>query len=284
LEARGYEVEEAENGLQALQQIAARPPDVILLDLMMPKMDGFEVLAGLRADPASREIPVLVVSARREDADKVMGLNLGAVDYLEKPFSVAELRARVARTGRALRSQRALRALAETDHLTGLGNRRALEARLELEHARARRYRTPLSCVMADVDGLKAINDELGHAAGDRAIVTVAWLLREELRETDFAGRFGGDEFVVLLPHTAGTQGRVFADRVSARLGHIAFEVAGHRVPLRASFGVACMSSELPKGGEELLLEADRALYRAKGAGKGRVEGGASDVAPPAEA
>jgi len=267
-----YDVLDAADGVEALALALSSHPDVILLDLMMPRLDGFQVLERLRQDPATAEIPVLLVSARRDDAGKVLGLGLGAVDYLEKPFSAPELRARLERTVRLLRSQGALRELAQTDPLTGLANRRALLARLEAESRRAHRYRNHLTCVMVDLDGLKGINDELGHSAGDAVITAVAELLRGELRETDFGARVGGDEFVLLLPHTDAGAGRIYAERVCARLRESQFAVAGRRVPLGASFGVASQAPDGVQGGEALLEAADAALYRAKALGRGRVE------------
>jgi diguanylate cyclase (GGDEF)-like protein len=278
-----YDVVGAADGAEAVAFALAAPPDLILLDLMMPRLDGFQVLQALRSDPTTAEVPVLVVSARREDADKVRGLGLGAMDYLEKPFSVPELRARVERTVRLIRAQRALQEQAQTDPLTGLANRRALLTRLEAECRRAARYRTHLTCVMADLDGLKSANDELGHAAGDAVLTAVADHLRGELRETDFGARIGGDEFVVVLPHTDAAAGRVYAERVCARLRDASFILAGRRVPLGASFGVACQVPDGDVQGAEALLEAaDGALYRAKAAGRGRVVvAGAEDEADP---
>jgi len=137
---------------------------------------------------------------------------------------------------------------------------------------RARRYLTPLTCVMADMDHLKPVNDELGHAAGDRAIAAVAAVIRTELRETDFGARYGGDEFVLLLPHTTADDGRVLAERVCARLRETRFELSGRTLPLGASFGVACLSEDAGEGSAEALMSAaDAALYRAKRAGRGRV-------------
>lgn len=266
-----YEVLTAADGAEALEVARTGHPDVIILDLMMPRLNGFQVLERLRADPATAEVPVLLVSASRAEADKVRGLELGAVDYLEKPFSAPELRARLERTVRLLRSQSALRDLAQTDALTGLANVRAFRAHLDAESKRARRYHTQLTCVMADLDGLKGINDELGHPAGDRAIVAVAGLLREELRETDFGARYGGDEFVVLLPHTGAEEGRVYAERVCARLKQLQFMVNGRRVPLGATFGVASQGPDGLEEAEALLEAADQALYAAKAAGRGRV-------------
>ena len=266
-----YEVITAADGQEALDAARELRLDVILLDLGMPRLDGFQVLERLRADPATSNIPVLVVSARSDHAVKARGLDLGAVDYLQKPFSVGELRARLERTLRLLRSHDALRHLAETDVLTGLANRRAFGVRLDDESKRARRYHTPLTCVMADVDQLKPINDELGHAAGDRALAAVAAVLREELRETDFGARYGGDEFVVLLPHTGAEEGRVYAERVCARLRQIELRVGERRVALTVSLGVACLTPEHDEGAEALVHRADAALYLAKRAGGARL-------------
>lgn len=268
-----YDVASASDGQEALDLARAEHPDVVLLDIVMPRLDGFEVLERLRHDPATADIPVIFVSGRGDDAVKVRSLDLGAVDYLQKPFSERELRARVERTLRLVRSQTALRELAQTDALTGLANLRAFRARVDEEVKRARRYRTPLTCVMADMDNLKPINDELGHAAGDRAIAAVAAVIREELRETDFGARYGGDEFVILLPHTTGEEGHVFAERVCTRLHETVLEVSGERVPLGASFGVACLPEEDgdDAGADALVRAADAALYVAKRAGRGRV-------------
>jgi diguanylate cyclase (GGDEF)-like protein len=276
--AGDYDVLQAEDGEAAVELARAEHPDVVLLDLFMPRLDGLAALERLRADPATADIPVLFVSGQGDAATKARSLDLGAVDYLQKPFSDRELRARVERTLRLLRSQSALRALAQTDALTGLANLRAFRARLEEEVKRAHRYHTPLTCVMADLDALKPINDEMGHAAGDRAIAAVAGIIREELRETDFGARYGGDEFVVLLPHTTGEEGRILAERVCARLRDGALDLGARRVSVRASFGVACLATlDGSTTAEELVRAADAALYAAKRAGRGRVE-----VAPPA--
>ena len=267
------EVSTADDGQQAVEIAKRDRPDAILMDLHMPRLDGFGALEQLRADPGTCEIPVILLSGEADDAAKVRGLDLGAVDYMQKPFSERELRARVERTLRLLRSQRLLSELARTDALTGLPNLRAFRARLEDEVKRSRRYRTVLTCVMVDLDHLKPINDCLGHAAGDRAIVKVAAVLREELRETDFAARYGGDEFVILLPHTAAEDGRVFADRVRARLAAAEGGPGEGRLSLSASFGVACRGRDASDEPAEALVEAaDAALYAAKRAGRGRVE------------
>jgi diguanylate cyclase (GGDEF)-like protein len=266
------EVLTAADGEEAVLVARRERPDLVLMDLFMPRLDGLQALQRIRADPATGEVPVIFVSARGDDSVKARALDLGAVDYLQKPFSERELRARVERTLRLSRNQSALRELAQTDTLTGLANLRAFRARLAEEVKRARRYHTPLTCVMADMDHLKPVNDELGHAAGDRAIAAVAAVIRLELRETDFGARYGGDEFVLLLPHTTGEDGRVLAERICARLRETVVELSGRRLPIGASFGVACLDHDAPDAAEALVRAADGALYDAKRAGRGRVE------------
>jgi diguanylate cyclase (GGDEF)-like protein len=270
--APSFDVITAADGEEALRVARAEHPAVILMDLYMPRLDGLGALELLRADPALESIPVIVVSASATEAARVRALDLGAVDFLAKPFSEHELRARLARTLRLVRSQTVLRELAETDPLTGLANLRAFRSRLDVEVKRALRYRTPLTCVMADMDHLKAINDQLGHAAGDLAIGGVAHGIAEELRETDFGARYGGDEFVLLLPHTSREDGRILAERICARLRQSPLSVGSRRILLAVSFGVAelSMAGDGDRAGE-LVRAADAALYDAKHAGRGRV-------------
>jgi diguanylate cyclase (GGDEF)-like protein len=268
-----YLISTAGDGQAGVELARAEHPDAILMDLFMPRLDGIQALERLRGDPSTADIPVIFVSARGDEAVKVRTLDLGAADYLQKPFSEKELRARLERTLRLSQSQTALRELAQTDPLTGLANLRAFRARIEDEVKRARRYGTPLTAVMADMDHLKPVNDTLGHAAGDRAIAAVAAVIRGELRETDFGARYGGDEFVLLLPHTTADEGRVLAERICARLKETTLEISERRISIGASFGVACLPEEGPDTAADALVRAaDEALYRAKRAGRGRVE------------
>ncbi len=267
-----YDVTSVADGESAVERVRSEHPDLVLMDVFMPRLDGLQALDRIRSDPATADIPVIFVSAGTDDAVKARTFELGAVDYLQKPFSDRELRARVERTIRLARNQTALRELAQTDPLTGLANLRAFRTRLDDEVKRARRYRTPLTAVMADMDYLKPINDELGHAAGDRAIAAIAAVIRAELRETDFGARYGGDEFVILLPHTSADEGRVLAERICARLKQAILDVGGRSVSLGASFGVACFPEDAADmTADTLVAAADAALYRAKRAGRGRV-------------
>jgi diguanylate cyclase (GGDEF)-like protein len=267
-----YEVQLAGDGREAVETALVARPDIVLMDLYMPRMDGLAALEAMRADPLTEDVPVILISARGDDLTRSRSLDLGAVDFLQKPFSVRELKARIDRTLRLTRRETQLQVLARTDPLTGLANLRAFRARLEEEVKRARRYRTPLACVMVDMDHLKPINDELGHGAGDIAIGAVAEVIRLELRETDFGARYGGDEFVMLLPHTSAAEARVFAERACARLRETSIDVGNRRLPLSASFGIAALSEEpIDDRGETLVRHADAALYAAKHAGRGQV-------------
>jgi len=267
-----YDVDAVGDGETALKRAAELKPDLVLLDLFLPGMDGFGALTGLRRNARTADTPVIFLSAQGDAETKSQGLSLGAADYLAKPFSEQELMARVDRTLKLTAQKEHFRALAQTDGLTGLPNFRSFHARLEEEVSRAHRYGHPLACAMVDLDGLKEINDKLGHAAGNRAIVALADAVREELRDTDFAARYGGDEFVVLLPQTNETQGAQFAERLRRRLADVSQDAG---LPVRGSIGVAAVIAEeldSPDAAEDLLRRADEALYRAKRSGRDRVE------------
>ncbi|MHB8419324.1 MAG: sensor domain-containing diguanylate cyclase [Myxococcales bacterium] len=271
--AERYDVVQAADGDEALRLARARPPEVVVMDLFMPRLDGFAALEELRRDPRTSEIPVILLSAQSDDMTKVRGLDLGAADYLVKPLSGPELLARVAKAREQRRQRDQYRAMAQSDALTGLPNFRAFRARLDEEVRRASRYATPLSMVMIDLDQLKALNDERGHAAGNQALTALASVVRQELRGSDFAARYGGDEFVILLPHTEAIQAGRFAERLRAEVRR-----TGERtlLPLGISAGVAEAVPDHADAGA-LLEAADAALYQAKRAGRDRVV-----VAPPA--
>lgn len=268
-----YEVASVIDGNQALASARLGAPDLVMLDLRLPGMDGLGVLDALRADMATSEVPVILISGQADDATRVRALDLGAADFIQKPISLGELRARMERTLRHTRRQTHLRALAQTDVLTGLANLRAFRERLDDEVRRALRYGTALTCIMADMDHLKPVNDAFGHGAGDRAIAAVADVLRSQLRATDLGARYGGDEFVLLLPHTGAADGRILAERLCARLATTELPIGDRKVSVRTSFGVAELEpGDGEDGGVGLLRRADEALYAAKRSGRGRVE------------
>ncbi|MBS2032369.1 MAG: diguanylate cyclase [Deltaproteobacteria bacterium] len=266
-----FEVICAEDGEDGVRLARTERPDVVLMDLFMPRLDGFAALEDLRRDPRTVETPVIFLSGSGDEQVKLRVLGLGAADYLVKPFSPRELLARVEKALEATRQRRAAAALAQVDALTGLPNYGAFRTRLDEELKRAARYHTPLSAVMIDLDRLKQLNDAHGHEAGNRAIVALADHVRSNLRGSDFAARFGGDEFVVLLPHTRAEEAAIFAERVRAGLGQLRLPHGGERVSLHASFGVCALPADGVTGPEEALRGADEALYAAKRAGRDRV-------------
>jgi len=281
LRRAGYAVVETANGEEALARVAEALPDVIVSDLMMPRMDGLTLLRRLRADGRTRAVPVIVLTAKGITADLVAGFELGADDYLVKPFRLAELRARVAaKLARppapvellgdlaALRQDNAaLWSLALADPLTGLANRRALDLVWPREVARAERHGAPCCVLAADLDHFKQINDRTGHAMGDRVLGAVAGVLTATVRAEDFVARVGGEEFTILLPQTDLPAAVAVAERL--RVAVAAIDLSPGPAGCTLSIGLACSRlTPLPA----LLLAADRALYQAKAHGRDRVE------------
>lgn len=268
----GLTVVEAEDGTQAIAALQEYPFDVIVVDVYMPGATGLEVFhSARRVDPDIQAI-VLTGSASVENA--VEALRGGVYDFLTKPLeSLAAFELTLAR---ALEHRHLLREnarlfsevqrLAVTDSLTGLYNRHKLNENLEIEVERARRYGRPLSMIMIDLDGLKAVNDSQGHQAGDTVLQQTAQAIRSQVRRVDSPTRYGGDEFVVLLPEANGEEAERVARRIGARIG--AIRVGGAAVS--ASIGVAEWTAQFPSS-KEFLASSDAALYEAKRTGRGRV-------------
>ena len=285
LEARGYEIDTAADGEQALQRVAAHPPDLILLDVMMPVIDGIEVARRVKGDSSLPFIPIIMQTALDATESKVEGLDAGADDYITKPINFAELEARVNSLLRIKRLQEdlaqrerqladmndRLRHMSQTDALTELDNRRYFEERLSEMFSHATRFEEPLSCVMCDLDHFKAVNDTHGHQAGDEVLRQFARILRREAREIDRIGRYGGEEFVLLLPGTDAAAATVFAERVRAAVDATEFVIPGSTVHRTMSCGVAAWPHEQVKSSDALVKAADDALYVAKEAGRNRV-------------
>jgi diguanylate cyclase (GGDEF)-like protein len=279
LRFRGYAVETAAGGREALARVARRPPDLILLDVMMPDLDGFEVARRIKRDPSLPFIPIILVTARDSTEDKVAGLDAGADDYLTKPINFPELEARVRSMLRIKELQdelgeknRELEQLSISDGLTGLFNHRHLQDVVHEEFERARRTGEPLSVVMLDLDHFKRVNDLYGHPAGDRVLQDLAEILRHTAREIDKLGRYGGEEFLAVLPDTEPEAAAIFAERVRERVAHHLFPV-GRGEPLRLT--VSCGTATYPHPGvynpKMLVQRADQAMYAAKAAGRNRI-------------
>jgi two-component system, cell cycle response regulator len=260
----------AGSGPQALAMAAAERPDLILLDVDMPDMSGFEVCRALKTDPGLSMVPVIFVSASDDTNDKVEGLDLGAVDYVTKPFEAFELRARVRAALRTKHLQDLLIQFSHVDPLTELWNRRALMERLEQEWARVQRYGGLFGMVMADLDHFKQINDRHGHGIGDKVLCKVSDVLRTECRRCDLPARYGGEEFMLLLPESDATGAGQLAERCRRGIESIRIPAGSDTMQVTASFGLADSLGQVSI--DTLIRKVDAALYHAKESGRNRVE------------
>jgi diguanylate cyclase (GGDEF)-like protein len=256
----GYEVETAHRGDEGLVAARRSTPDLIILDVRLPDMDGFKVARELWRDRRTSSVPILFLSGTTDLASRVRTLQSEEADFLAKPFSFKELLTRVEQAILRAETRNRLLFSARQDELTGLGNLRLFEERLATEAARIDRYGTPLSIVVMDVDKLKTINDRHGHAAGSAVLRSVGEALAHAIRETDLAVRYGGDEFVVLLPHTELGAGAAFAERLLTKVREL--RPCGLRVSV--SLGVAAFDKVTDKTVDHLFERADQAAYRAK--------------------
>jgi len=275
----GYRTYSAATGREALSQVRAHAPDIVLLDLMMPEMDGFEFCRAVQADPSLSTPHIIITSAKDTLEDKVRGLELGAADYLTKPFNLTELRARLRAGERIVRYQKVLKEqqalleqLAREDKLTGLCNRRHFEERAQEECLRAQRYGRPFSLLLGDLDHFKQVNDRYGHAYGDTVLRQVAQALLLHCRSSDLVSRYGGEEFTVLLFETDAEDARRVAERLCAAVRALSFVHPSGPFHVTISFGVASLQHPRDQDLAVLLGKADEALYVAKQKGRDRVE------------
>ncbi len=266
-----------QGGVLGLKAARDEDPDLILLDLDMPDISGFDVCRSLKADPELCMIPVLFLSGSTTPEDKIVGLDLGAVDYVTKPFDAFELRARVRAALRTKHLQDMLFEHAHIDPLTGLPNRRALMERLQQEWARIERHGGRLSFIMADIDGFKEVNDRFGHQAGDKILQQVAGALTGQCRENDLPARFGGDELAIVVPGDNMAAAVHLAERCRRQIAKACVAVQQEMVKVTASLGVADVEGVSSLGA--LMRRADEALYQAKKAGRNQVQAWTADVA-----
>ncbi|MEO8594148.1 MAG: diguanylate cyclase [Candidatus Solibacter sp.] len=272
----GYQAVIARNGNEACRVLEGEdPPRLAILDWMMPGMDGVEICRKLRSSNREPYIYILLLTARTEAQDLIEGMNAGADDYLTKPFNAHELRVRLNAGRRILdlqeelvRTREALRQQATHDGLTGLLNRTAILDRLDNELARSHRSGDPVSAVMVDLDRFKLINDTRGHLAGDAVLRETARRLKGIGRRYDSVGRYGGEEFLIVLPGCDARTAEAQAERIREAVGGEAFPGPGQPFFMTASLGVASNQDHPP---EVLIREADDALYAAKAGGRNRV-------------
>jgi two-component system, cell cycle response regulator len=270
----------AQGGVLGLKAARYEEPDLILLDLDMPDISGFDVCRSLKADTELCMIPVLFLSGSTTPEDKIVGLDLGAVDYVTKPFDAFELRARVRAALRTKHLQDMLFEHAHIDPLTGLPNRRALMERLQLEWARIERHGGRLSFIMTDIDYFKSINDRFGHQMGDKILQQLGGVLSGQCREGDLPARFGGDELAIVVPGENATTAAHLAERCRHEIAKACVAVRQDMITVTASFGVADTEGVSSLG--TLMRRADEALYQAKKAGRNQVHTWADDAAPAA--
>ncbi len=284
LRQRGYEVSEAAQGLAALVQIKADPPDVVILDVVLDGMDGYSVCRWLRLGERTRDVVIIMLTVKNEVKERVEGLHVGADDYISKPFDTEELEARIFAALRSRNARAELKhrnteleamltrteRLAMTDALTGIASRRRIMDLFRHEWASARRYKHTLSLLLFDVDNFKGVNDAGGHSAGDETLKNVAQIIAGGIREVDFCGRYGGDEFMLLLPHTPAENATVVADRIRAQLARAKASWTGAASAISLSVGIASTADSTLLTPEDLVEAADRALYEAKSGGRDR--------------
>ncbi len=270
-----YGTAAAENGVEALEFLKKRMPDLILLDIMMPGMGGFEVCKRLKAAPETRDIPIIFLSAKTETQNIVKGFEVGGVDYITKPFQIPELLARVHTHVDLGRKTRILQSIADRDGLTMIPNRRRFDEFLDLEWRRCLRERTPLACIMIDIDWFKQYNDCYGHLQGDECLKQIAQAICKTVRRpTDLAARYGGEEFAVVLGNTEVQQAIQIAEKMCVtieelQIPHNASEISP---AVTISLGVASMIPDARASPEDLINAADKRLYGAKNAGRNQAK------------
>jgi len=271
LRSEPLDIVSAMSGAEGLQKAKAAQPSVVLLDLDMPVMHGFAVLRELKNDTTLVNIPVIVLSGVDQAQDKITAFELGATDYVTKPFDFAELRARVRACMRTSQLLRLLETRAEVDGLTELANRAAFNRRWAQEVKENHRYGKPLSIAMMDADHFKKVNDTYGHPAGDEVLATLARIVRKCSRSSDIACRYGGEEFVLIMPHTHTTEASIVCERIREAVESTVWaRHPEHKITI--SIGVSGAEVGLPQTSPEAWLEAaDKALYTAKKSGRNRV-------------
>ena len=275
----GLEVRVAGTLSEARSLLAAALSDLVILDRQLPDGDGLDLARELRSGDERLNKYVVMLTAQADETSKLEAFDLGADDYVTKPFDTGELRARVRAGLRLVRLQRALmeanqrlEVMSLTDPVTGIANRRAFDETLDRAFALAVRHDRPLSVVIADIDHFKAVNDTWGHPAGDAALRDIAARISSVLRKSDSLARLGGEEFAVVLPETALGEAVQVAEKIRTAVAAEPFHSTPRPLRLTMSVGVASVPHSKFERGDELLGWADRALYRAKNRGRNRTE------------
>jgi len=268
----------ADGGRRGLEMLKVEKPDLVLLDVDMPDISGFDLCRTMKSDPELCMIPIIFLTGSTSAEDKVRGLDLGAVDYVSKPFDAFELRARVRAALRTKHFQDLLIEYAHIDPLTLLPNRRALQERLAQEWDRLLRHGGRVAFVMADLDHFKRVNDTYGHSIGDRVLQEAARVIQGQCRKIDLPVRYGGEEFAVVVPEATALEASNLAERCRAEIENAAVKAGAETARTTASFGVS--DSDGVSSPEGLIELADRALFQAKQSGRNAVRIAVPDAVP----
>ncbi len=267
-----YRVTPALSAEKALNIVEKMDIDLILLDIVMPEMDGFEMCKVLKSNPNTKNIPIIFISAQSAECDIEEAYDIGGIDYITKPFKPKELLAKIKREIKLLSLQKELRLLASTDPMTKLYNRRYFKQISENIIDLAKREQENLSVVILDIDKFKTINDTYGHHVGDDAIISLSKKLQKHQRKSDILCRFGGEEFVILLPNTSIDGALFVANKIKDDISTIDIVVDdGKTIHMTASFGISLINSKDEPTVEPALIRADKALYEAKETGRNKV-------------
>lgn len=267
----GHEILLADNGDEGLIIAKQQHPDLILLDIMMPEMDGYEVCRRLKSNSQTQDIPVVFVSAKDQSEDRIAGLELGAVDYIAKPFNQEEMRIRIDIIFQMVRMQEELTSQAYFDELTTLTNRRRFRETLDNEVRHAIRHNQPLSLIMIDIDHFKSTNDTYGHMGGDIILRQVADILKKNTYQQDLAARYGGEEFVLLMPNTDCDKAAAAGEKIREIIKKTQWRISAEDFSLTVSMGLDTIDANSPSEPDELIQRADAALYIAKERGRDRL-------------
>lgn len=269
----------AANGVAGLKVLLESDVDLVLCDVVMPQMDGYAFLRAKQQQERLHGVPVVMLTGEGDVDARIRGFASGAADYVSKPFHKAELvaRTRVHLHNKLLRDQ--LEALARQDALTGCANRRYLVEVLEHELKRSRRYGHPFSLLMLDIDHFKLFNDEHGHECGDAVLRQVTDNIKRTIRDSDFTGRYGGEEFLILLPATAESSAVIAAEKVRKCVANTPMQWEGQCLHVTVSIGVAENGAGTDEASSILICRADAAMYKAKSSGRNRVHRAAPSTA-----
>lgn len=269
----GFEYQAVGSGTEAIKLLEGQnPPDLVLLDWLLPGLDGIDVIRRIRKLTQGTYVYTVMLTAKTHKKDRITAMEAGADDYLSKPFDPTELRSRIVVGKRILELQQSLRFAATHDFLTNLLNRSEILAALEREIARGGREQNSMAIILADIDHFKRVNDTLGHAAGDEVLKEVARRLKLDLRPYDVVGRYGGEEFLILLPGCSLENGVRRADTIRGLVCKNPIETPFGSFPATLSMGVTATSVTRKCSVAEFLREADLSLYEAKKKGRNRVE------------